>query len=132
MVCDVNISQHSNSKFEIKGIKYLVNEKDLDDLPSQSVDAHSKDHNPSPFKFNLDMTNVKQLQQQDVHITEIATKCKSKKWDKTLYYSDEHGIVYRKIKDGSNIFHVIMVLQMLQPYILYDSHNALGHSGSTR
>ena len=45
------------------GIKYLITEKDLNDFPSQSVDMNSKDHSLLPFKFNLDMTKVKQLQQ---------------------------------------------------------------------
>ena len=92
MVCDVNISQHFYKEFEIKGIKYLVNEKDLDDLPSQSIDVHSKDHDPSSFKCNIDMTKVKQLQQQDTHTTEIATKCKSKKWNKPHYYWTNMGL----------------------------------------
>ena len=30
------------------------------------------------------------------------------------------------------IFHAIMVPNTLQPYILYESHNALGCNGSTR
>ena len=38
----------------------------------------------------------------------------------------------KKIKDGSNIFHAIMVPQTLQPYILYESHNALRHNCSAR
>ena len=59
MVCDINISQSSNRAFEIKGVIYLIDEKDLDDIPSESVDAHSKDPNPQPFKCNLDMTKVK-------------------------------------------------------------------------
>ena len=42
------------------------------------------------------------------------------------------GFAYRKIKDGPNIFHKAMVPQTFQPYILYESNNALGHSGSTR
>ena len=46
MICDINISQHPNREFETKGIKYLINEKDLNDLPSESVDAHSKDQIP--------------------------------------------------------------------------------------
>ena len=44
----------------------------------------------------------------------------------------DNGIAYRKIKDGSNIFHAVMVPQTLQPCILYKSHNVLGHNGSTR
>ena len=97
MVYDVNIGQHSNGEFEIKGIENLVNEKDLVDFPSQSVDAHSKDPNPSSFKCNLDMTKMKQLQWQDTHIAETAIKSKSKKGDKTLNYLDKYGIGYREI-----------------------------------
>ena len=37
-----------------------------------------------------------------------------------------------KIRDGSNIFHAIMLPHNLQPYILTKSHNALGNNGSTR
>ena len=61
------------------------------------------------------MTKVKQLQQEDTHITDIATKCKSKKWDKTLYIFDKHGIVYKRIKDRSNIFNANMVPKAFQP-----------------
>ena len=75
---------------------------------------------------------MKQLQQQATHIIEIATKCKSKRWNKTLYDLDKHGIVYRMITDGPNIFYVIMVPLIFQPYILYESYNALGYNGSTR
>ena len=75
---------------------------------------------------------VKQLQPQDVHLSEIIMKCKYKKCDKTLCHLDEHGIACRKIKDGPNIFHAVMLSQTLQPYIPYESHNALGHNGLTR
>ena len=55
IVCGVHISQHSNREFEIKCIKYIIDEKDLDDFPSHGTDAHSSDPNPSLFKCNLDM-----------------------------------------------------------------------------
>ena len=45
------------------------------------------------------MMKVKHLQKQDTHTADIATKYKSKKWNKQLYFLDEHCIVYRKIKD---------------------------------
>ena len=53
MVYDINISQQPNREFEIKGIEYLIYGKYLDDLPSQSVDAHPKDPNPSPSNVTL-------------------------------------------------------------------------------
>ena len=40
--------------------------------------------------------------------------------------------MYREIRDRPNIFHAIMVPNALQPNILYEGHNTLGHSGSTR
>ena len=67
-----------------------------------------------------------------MHISKIINKSKSKYHDKTPYYFDEHGIAYRKFKDGSNIFHTVMVPQSLETIILYESYNALGHNGSTR
>ena len=124
IVCDVDINQHSNREFEIKGVKFLIDEKDTDDLPLRSKDEYYGDH------IHSYITKVKQLQ-QDTHINYITTKFQSRKWDKTLYFLDEHGIIYRKIKDESNIFHSIMVPQTLEPYILYMSYNALGHNCPT-
>ena len=43
IVCDINIHHQSNREFEIKGIKCLINKKDIDDLPSQSKDGYSGD-----------------------------------------------------------------------------------------
>ena len=65
------------------------------------------------------------------HIRDTAVKCKSTKWDKNGI-SWMHMVLYTEKTDGSNIFHAIMVLQTLQPYILYESHNASGHNGSIR
>ena len=68
-----------------------------------------------------------------MHLAKIIAKCNCQHHcDKIAYYLDEHGIVYKKFLDRSNIFHTIIVLQKLQPYILYKSHNTLGHNGSTR
>ena len=53
IICDVDISKHSNKEFEIKDIKYHIDEKDLNSFPSLSTDP-----NPSSFKCNLDMKNV--------------------------------------------------------------------------
>ena len=58
--------------------------------------------------------------------------CKSTKNEKMPYYLDEYGIIHRDIRDKPNIFQGIMVPNALQPYILYESHKALGHNGSTR
>ena len=132
-VCNININsdQNVNNKFEIDGIKYCLNVKDLGNFKSQGTSAHALDTNSLLSRYNLDPGNIKQLQ-QDGHITKIIDKCKSKKNDKTPYYLDEHGITYRKIGDGSNVFHANMICYSLQPYILHESHNAPGHIGSTR
>ena len=81
----------------------------------------------------LDPPGVKLLQGHDIHLSKNIVKCKSQHHhDKILNHLDEHGVVYRKVWEGSNIFHAIMIPQKLQTYILYESHNALGHNGSTR
>ena len=78
------LANTQTKEFEVKGIiKYLAIEKNLDDVLSQSVDAHPKNHNLTPYKCNLGITKEKQLQQQDSHIIEIVMQGKSKKWEKT-------------------------------------------------
>ena len=39
--------------------------------------------------------------------------------------------MYKEFRDRPNIFDTIMVPNALQPYNLYESHNALGYNGST-
>ena len=64
-----------------------------------------------------------------MHIyTKKVPECKSKKFVKILYYLVNHGVTYRKIKDGPNIFHAVMVPKLCN----HETHNALGHNGSTR
>ena len=40
--------------------------------------------------------------------------------------------MYTEIRDEPNIFYTIMVPNTLQPNIMKESHNALGHYGSTK
>ena len=103
----------------------------VDDLSSSDTVAKPKLQDPP--QCILDLTEVKQLQWQGTHLSTIIAKCTSHSHhNETPYYLDDNGIVYRKVRDGSNIFHNIMVPQKLQPYILYECHNALGHNGTTR
>ena len=118
-VCSMDSDQNINNEFEINGIKCCQNEKDLANLKSQGRNAHTP--NFLSITYNLDPENIKQLQQQDEHIAKLIDKCKLKKNDKMPYYLDEHDITYRKIRDGSNIFHAIMAPNTLQSYMLYES-----------
>ena len=81
---------------------------------------------------SLDLQKLNQLQHQNENITKLSAKCKSGKNNESPYHLDEHGIIYRKIRDGPNSFHASMVPKTLQPYIFYECHNALKHYGSTR
>ena len=131
MVCSVDSNQKFNQDFEIDGIKYQLDTVHKDDLLFPNTAVKPKPEDPTQYK--LDLTEVKQLQGQDTHLSKIIEKCTSHSHhDKTSYHLDENGIVYRKVRDGSNIFHVIMFPQKLQPYILYECSHALGHDGSTR
>ena len=99
------------------------------------LDKHNADNKNAsstsspPHTCHLDLQKLKQLQQQDENITKLIAKCKSSKKNETSYHLDKH--IYRKIRDRPNIFHAIMVPKNLQPRILYECHNALGHNGST-
>ena len=115
-------------------IKYNLDPKHEDDLlPTDTTDTSVKSQIQDLLQCNIDLDEVRQLQAQDPHLSKIITRCTSHSHhNKTPYYLDESMIVYRKVRDGLNIFHAIMFPQLLQPYILYESHNVLGHNGSTR
>ena len=76
-VCSVESNQNINNKFEIDDIKFCLPEKDLANLQCQDTDAHIVDTNSLSCMYNLDPEKMKQLQ-QDMHITKIIDKCKSK------------------------------------------------------
>ena len=130
-MCNIEKSQKVKQNFEVDSVKYQLNEKHVDDLSLHDTSVHSKNHDTLQCK--LDLMKVKQLQGQDTHLSKIIVKCKSQcHHDKTPYYLDEYGIAYRKVWDGQDIFHAIIIPKNLQSYILYKRYNALGHNGSTR
>ena len=98
---------------------------------SQDTNAHIIDTNSLSCLCNLDPEKQSSYNNMG-HITKITKICKSKKNEKIPYYLDEHGITYRKIRDGPNVFHAILVPNALQPFISYKSHSPLGHNDSTR
>ena len=130
-VCSVASNQNVNNEFEIDDIKYFPDEKDLTNSQSQGTDTHTVDPNTLSHMCNLNPTKIKQ-QQQGVHVSKIADKCKSEKNNKTPYYLYEYGMAYRKLWMDQIFFYTIMVPHNLQPYTLHEIHNVLGHNGSTR
>ena len=105
----VNSDQSANNQFKIDGIKYFLDEKDLANTRLQDTNTTTTGTNSLPHICNLDPEKIKWLQQQDEYITKLIDKCKSTENDKIPYHLDEHGITYRKIRDGPNIFHAMMV-----------------------
>ena len=89
----IDSDQNVNNKFEIIGIEYCLNGKDLAYFKSQGTSDHAIDSNSSLSMCNLHPEKVKQLQQQDGHITKIIGKCKLKKNNKTPYYLDKHVLL---------------------------------------
>ena len=81
MVCNVDSNHNTTKDYEIESIKYILMIKTYMTFLSK-VTTHFGDCNP--FKFNLNLTDVRQLMQQYIHISKIVTKCKSKKYDKPL------------------------------------------------
>ena len=130
-VSNIGTSQKVKQNFEVDSVKCQCNEEHVDDLSLHDTSVYSKDH--YLLKCKLDITEVKQSQGQDMHLSKIIKKCKPQHhYDKTLYFLSEPGITYRKIRDGLNIFYAIMVPKNLQCFISYKCHNALRHNGPTR
>ena len=126
ILSSLDSNQNVNNKFEIDSFKHFLNEKDLSNPRLQDTNTDVTDTNSLPCICNLGLEKIKQLQKLDEHIARIIDKCKSMRNDKIPYHLDEHGITYREIRDGPNVFHAIMIPDALQSYILYESHNALG------
>ena len=99
MVCNIDNNQKVNQDFKVGAIKYQLDAKHVDDLLLHDTTVNSKHQDPPQCK--VDLTEVKQLQGQDMHLSKAMAKCKS--WhhhDKTPHHLDECGIVYRKVWDG--------------------------------
>ena len=45
-ICNLDISQGLGKEFEVKGMKYYLDEEDLNDLFSHEANKHSGDSNP--------------------------------------------------------------------------------------
>ena len=130
IACNTKNNQKVNQDFEVDGVKYQLDGKHVDDLSFHDTSTNSKNHDPP--QCELDIIEVKQVQGQDIHLSQIIQKCKSQHHhDKTPYHLDKHGIAYRKVWNGPNICHAIMVPQKLQPCILYESYSSLQCNGST-
>ena len=70
---------HSNQKvnqdFEVDSIRYQLDSKHVDGLSLHNTAVQSKYCNPPQCELNL--TKVKQLQGQNMHLSKIIAKCKS-------------------------------------------------------
>ena len=92
--------------FEVNGVKYQFDLEHVDDLLLHNMSVNTKHHGPSvqtrPNRGKI-ITGTRHT------FVKIVEKCKSQHHDKTAYHLDEHGIIYRKCWNGSNIFHAIMV-----------------------
>ena len=130
-VCSIDSNQKVNQEFEIQSIRYHFNSKHDNDLLQSDTTVKPQIQDPPQCKLDLD--EVKQFQGQDPHLSKIIIKCTfHSHHDKTPFYLAGNRVVYRKVRDRSNIFHIIMIPQKVQTYILYECQNALGHKGSTR
>ena len=58
----MDISQNVNKAFEIEDVKYYLDDKDFNDLPSQCADMHFGDPNSLSSMSNLDPMKVRELQ----------------------------------------------------------------------
>ena len=65
----------------------------------------------SKHSSNIGITHLEEMRiNTDPNLPPVAN-------NETPYHLDEHSIIYRKSRDGSNIFHAIMAPNTFQPYI---------------
>ena len=87
--------------------------------------------NPRDNHHNVALAEIKHLQWQDVHISKEADKCKSKKSHKHPITQMNMLLPIEKLGMNQMFLQAIMIPHTLHLYILYESHNTLGHNGST-
>ena len=70
---DIENSQKANQNFEVDSVKYQLEEKHVDDLSLLDTSVNPKHHDPPQCK--PDLTEIRHLQRQDMHLSKINTKC---------------------------------------------------------
>ena len=107
-MCNIENSQKVNQNFKVDGVKYQFDVKHVDNLSLHDTSVNSKHHDP-PLVQTRPNRGTAITGAGHTFIKNIA-KCKSQHhYDKTPYHLDEHGIAKRKVQDGLNIFHTILV-----------------------
>ena len=51
---------------------------------------------------------------------------------KVYFNLDPKGVLCKKVQDNGKEFKVLIVPKALQKYVLYESHNSLGHNFTTQ
>ena len=91
-VCNIDRNQKVNQAFEIDSMKYQLDTEHEDDL--SSPDTVVKPKLQDPLQCMSDLTEVKQLHGQDMHLSKIIAKCTSHSHhDKTSYYFNVKGLI---------------------------------------
>ena len=70
-VNSIKSDQNMNNKFEIDGIKYSLDEKELANTRLHNTSANGTGTNSLPCTCNLDPEKIKWLQQQDEYLTKL-------------------------------------------------------------
>ena len=75
-----------NNKFEIDGIKYSLDEKDLGNTRLQNTGTNATGTNSLPCICYLGSENIKWLQQKDECVTKLIDMCKATKNEKISHF----------------------------------------------
>ena len=75
---------------------------------------------------------IRKLQEKNLHCDKLIENMNfENKWCKGDYSLDPHGTLYKKVKYNGKEFRVLIVPKNIQKYVLYETHNSLGHNGTT-
>ena len=71
-MCNIENSQKVNQNFEVDNVRYQLEQEHVDDLFLHDTSVNFK-HHEAPW-CKLDVTEIKQLQGQDMHLSKNIAK----------------------------------------------------------
>ena len=104
-----------------------------EEIPAQTEQNDTMIHEIQHIPLKSDQEEIRGLQGKDPYYAKLIENMKKKnKRSKGDHGLDPHGTLYKKIKGHGKEFRALIVPKTIQKYMFYESHNGLGHSGTTR
>lgn len=130
-------AQNSTNPCEVDFIDMVCTTQVFCRHPSKWCQYHREDVELGEIRegveIQLPITREKliELQKADTQCQRLITKYEKGDLDDTMYDMRE-GILHKNVRDNKQMFHVVVLPQVLVEPALYLAHEVAGHNGSTR